>query len=330
MRLRVDRPYPPTLLTIVKWKGFFTTEKFYTLAGEGDPMAELELEQLFAGLCRRKPLQKSLNTLKEHPQRQVVIDFLIHKLTEFVFEVTTSDTWDSKQEWGVTHSCFLLGELKAAAAGEILINVLDLVKDDFDAVLYNAAALALEGFGQSALEPAYERYQRDEDHEERRSVWVWVLANLGVHDDRIRQALFDHMVIDPAEAVLLMGDYGDPALLPTVESYVINLAHYLNDCRIDPFARGARLEDEVVAAYIDDRESLVMLKEGIADDHPDFDAKVEALDRQLLKYADFSVYDDAPIMPLKPQKQLKIKRNDPCPCGSGKKYKYCCGAIGVT
>ena len=23
----------------------------------------------------------------------------------------------------------------------------------------------------------------------------------------------------------------------------------------------------------------------------------------------------------------KIKRNDPCPCGSGKKYKHCCGKI---
>ena len=21
----------------------------------------------------------------------------------------------------------------------------------------------------------------------------------------------------------------------------------------------------------------------------------------------------------------KVGRNDPCPCGSGKKYKYCCG-----
>jgi preprotein translocase subunit SecA len=23
----------------------------------------------------------------------------------------------------------------------------------------------------------------------------------------------------------------------------------------------------------------------------------------------------------------KISRNDPCPCGSGKKYKKCCGAL---
>ena len=26
-----------------------------------------------------------------------------------------------------------------------------------------------------------------------------------------------------------------------------------------------------------------------------------------------------------PRKVTKIGRNDPCPCGSGKKYKQCCG-----
>ena len=26
-----------------------------------------------------------------------------------------------------------------------------------------------------------------------------------------------------------------------------------------------------------------------------------------------------------PKKSKKIGRNDPCPCGSGKKYKQCCG-----
>jgi preprotein translocase subunit SecA len=25
------------------------------------------------------------------------------------------------------------------------------------------------------------------------------------------------------------------------------------------------------------------------------------------------------------REQPKVGRNDPCPCGSGKKYKYCCG-----
>jgi uncharacterized protein YecA (UPF0149 family) len=27
-----------------------------------------------------------------------------------------------------------------------------------------------------------------------------------------------------------------------------------------------------------------------------------------------------------PVKSVKIGRNEPCPCGSGKKYKKCCGA----
>jgi preprotein translocase subunit SecA len=30
--------------------------------------------------------------------------------------------------------------------------------------------------------------------------------------------------------------------------------------------------------------------------------------------------------PAKADSNSKVKRNDPCPCGSGKKYKNCCGA----
>jgi len=37
--------------------------------------------------------------------------------------------------------------------------------------------------------------------------------------------------------------------------------------------------------------------------------------------------DEAPLPPpVEPiQKDKEIGRNDPCPCGSGKKYKKCCG-----
>jgi uncharacterized protein len=30
--------------------------------------------------------------------------------------------------------------------------------------------------------------------------------------------------------------------------------------------------------------------------------------------------------PSGPARAAKIGRNDPCPCGSGRKYKKCCGA----
>ncbi|MGE0131967.1 MAG: DUF1186 domain-containing protein [Blastocatellales bacterium] len=55
-------------------------------------------------------------------------------------------------------------------------------------------------------------------------------------------------------------------------------------------------------------------------------AKREGLDRdrQLLRALFDSELDSTPFTPyVAPE---KIGRNDPCPCGSGKKYKKCCGA----
>lgn len=39
------------------------------------------------------------------------------------------------------------------------------------------------------------------------------------------------------------------------------------------------------------------------------------------------LYDDGELNPKSPPVRVtQIGRNDPCPCGSGKKYKKCCGA----
>ena len=46
----------------------------------------------------------------------------------------------------------------------------------------------------------------------------------------------------------------------------------------------------------------------------------EAIRSDLLK----QLVDIKPPAP-RPEKQKKVGRNDPCPCGSGKKYKKCCG-----
>jgi len=34
--------------------------------------------------------------------------------------------------------------------------------------------------------------------------------------------------------------------------------------------------------------------------------------------------DTVSLLKLKPLRRVKYGRNDPCPCGSGKKYKHCC------
>jgi uncharacterized protein YecA (UPF0149 family) len=40
---------------------------------------------------------------------------------------------------------------------------------------------------------------------------------------------------------------------------------------------------------------------------------------------DFQAYGRPTIKPSKANITPKVGRNDPCPCGSGKKYKKCCG-----
>ena len=288
---------------------------------------EPDLESLFAAICKYRPSKERLNRLNDYSDRQGVVEFLVSKLEALLAESDLPDEWDRNLEWGVVHACRLLGEFKAEEAIVPMIEILDRLKDNPDTYLYDAAMTALEGAGPKALEPAYRKYEQDRHHLEWASPWVWVLANFGVRDRRIYQALLDHMLVDSTEAVMLMADYGDQDLLPVVEGYINKAVQYLNENRIDPFAKDARFEGPIVAAYIDTRESLVMMKQGIPVDHPQFDEKVEVLDRQLLRYADFSVYERSANAEESPQKAMKVGRNDPCPCGSGRKYKKCCGNI---
>jgi len=48
---------------------------------------------------------------------------------------------------------------------------------------------------------------------------------------------------------------------------------------------------------------------------------------RFVREADGWKFDDGEMLPEKPtvREEPKIGRNDPCPCGSGKKYKKCCG-----
>ena len=36
--------------------------------------------------------------------------------------------------------------------------------------------------------------------------------------------------------------------------------------------------------------------------------------------------EEAAVAVAPVRREKKVGRNDPCPCGSGKKYKKCCGA----
>lgn len=53
------------------------------------------------------------------------------------------------------------------------------------------------------------------------------------------------------------------------------------------------------------------------------ETRLKERDEELTK--DFDHFNSRPINPQSPIQSTKIGRNDSCPCGSGKKYKKCCG-----
>jgi len=273
------------------------------------------IDALFTGICAESPPAEQKDRLRNFPDRATLVRFLIEKVEQYSETLRNNDDPGvPENEWGIIHSCHLLGEFKAAEASRSLLEILDLCADDWGLWLRNAALVALRGMGTSAFELVFDRYLRDRRDPERVSMWLHVLTELGVKDDRISHALLEYMRSEAAEAVNLMGDYGDRQFFPIADRYVRALAKYLNDNEINPFAYGARFEDEFVGSYIDCRESLIMLRDEIQTDHPEFDSRVETLDRELLQHADFGRFD-----------RLQPGRNDPCPCGSGKKFKKCCG-----
>jgi len=250
------------------------------------------LNHSFEQLCQEHPSEADLKKLQSLSDRQRLIEFTVEKINQLL-EASRQTKSHSKLEWGIAH---LLRHFQGNLAGELVqpaIELLDILIDNQDAVLHDTSMVVLEGAGIPALEPVYTRYQRDRRHPERTSTWLWILSDLGVQDKRIYQALLEHLRVDPEETILLMGGYGDRDALPIVEAFVKGTAKYLNDNQIDPFAAGARFDDPLVSMYINTREALVMLKEGMQPSDPEFDEKVEALDQQLLQSVEDS-YADQP------------------------------------
>ena len=67
---------------------------------------------------------------------------------------------------------------------------------------------------------------------------------------------------------------------------------------------------------IEEREDADALR----DEHAEF------LPRAIVAMRKLALLRDGDATALRSLQANKIRRNDPCPCGSGKKYKRCCAA----
>ena len=101
---------------------------------------------------------------------------------------------------------------------------------------------------------------------------------------------------------------------------------------LDPEWRGEALYCYALCAPADDsrlglrqlEERMNKLAEGLEDEereivHSAFDLRLEMAGKK-------TRFTSSPEHEHAPATSVKVGRNDPCPCGSGKKYKKCCGA----
>jgi hypothetical protein len=106
----------------------------------------------------------------------------------------------------------VLRALRDPAAIPFLINLLH--QDDGEAPdeIYEA----LGELGEAAVEPLLQL--RAEAEGESRTNMEFLLAGLGVKDDRIRQILLERLETDPADAAINLSLYGDRELMPAMEA----------------------------------------------------------------------------------------------------------------
>lgn len=114
---------------------------------------------------------------------------------------------------------------------------------------------ALGELGQDAVEPLLKIWEESEG--DARSNAEFLLAGLGVKDDRIRKILLDRLESDPGDAAIHLSLYGDRSLMPAIENRIKSL-------------------DESAEGYADQKRELEyslrnLEAPSIEDGHPPYD-----------------------------------------------------------
>ncbi len=198
--------------------------------------------------------------------------------------------------WPPIHAVGLLVDLGAVEAIEPMLDIL--AETDWDTIIHDRIVLRLPELRAAVLEPALARIVPEMD-EALRDNLCSILAELGVRDERVYAELCRAFERDETLGAVRFADYGDPRALPL-------LARALLEFEPDwesPFGLIG------LADLVDAHERLgaplpAELRAHVDELHEKWDAL--AARRQAT------------------EARVKVGRNDPCPCGSGKKYKKCC------
>jgi hypothetical protein len=214
---------------------------------------------------------------------------------------------DSTEAWAPVHAWRALGRLRAEASVRPLLAFLKAAGNDDDWA-HIELPLVLGLIGAAAIAPVA-AFIRDQSN----STFPAATAILGVKEIARRHPACRGEGIDIL--VRLLGQRGDTD--PTLKGFAVSALIDLEaveaiDVIRDAFRR--KSVDISIAGDEEDVEIELRLRERRATPAP----RYQPLPSSQLGRPDES--RDTDVSP----RTVKVGRNDPCPCGSGKKYKKCC------
>ena len=234
------------------------------------------------------------------------IGFTHEHIPELIRMVTDRELlWadqDSIEVWAPVHAWRTLGQLGAEEAIKPLIALFSELSEDDWASDELPEVMAL--FGAKAIQPLKEYLSDSSNNELARATAANCLEKIGNANSFLKN-----------DCISILTDHLEQSTfdVPTLNGLVI--AHLIELEAVDSIGaiRKAFNNDNVdltVAGDIEDVEILLGLRTERETPPPNyFNPEIEKLS---------AAFDDFK------GKKKKIGRNDPCPCGSGKKYKKCC------
>lgn len=214
---------------------------------------------------------------------------------------------DGADYWVPLHSWRALRHLMPAGLHE-LIGIFDVIAEDDWAV--DEIPLVVAAARDAALDPLLD-YVLDKRHDELSvSLALQCLVETGKCHRKLRKPVIERLVYALQRSAAR--DYGLRGLI-VAELVTLRAVEAM------PAIRLAFAQDQVdwtISGDLEDVELGMGLRSKRDTPRPDY--KVEEDD------ADDEDEDDAPLVAQVIRVEPKIGRNEPCPCGSGKKYKKCC------
>jgi hypothetical protein len=226
--------------------------------------------------------------------------------------------------WAPIHAVDLLAELRAEAAIQPMLRLL--AEAEWMTIIHDRVIQGLPRLGPAVLEPALAAYAETSDPDLRRGL-ASVLAALKVHDERVYLIMTGELEANLELGAMHLAEYGDPHALPLLSAAIDRY-----ESRGDQFMANHALVE--LRAAIEDLggeltpEQRAKIDRILAPDErrrQEFRAAIAQLaEQQALET--LSTHGARPLAPepRPPREARKVGRNDPCPCGSGKKYKKCC------